>query len=274
MYSLHLICGTHDTEHLSVALWDAGTLGIQEISGGDDLVQLIAAFESDEVKLELNERIQHLQRWWQQEDDIDWVSATEQAWPARAVGERLFLTPTWSAEPTPNGRHRVIHNPGMASGTGEHPCTQLALQLLERVVVQGDVVADVGTGSGILALAALRLGASRAAALDTDEAALQVARENAELNGLRLELIAGSADCVRSDFADVLVANINSSVLLAMKDQLHRIVKPGKVSILTGFPQNELAAMRTAFAAHEVLEQDGWGALISIWRPDVSSREA
>ena len=77
------------------------------------------------------------------------------------VGERLFLAPPWSEETVPDGRVRLIHNPGLACGTGEHPCTQMALAAMERIVKPGDRVADIGTGSGILAIGAALLKAGQ-----------------------------------------------------------------------------------------------------------------
>ena len=108
---------------------------------------------------------------------------------------------------------------------------------------------DIGTGSGILAIAARLLDAVSAVGLDTDETALDVARENHTLNGLTPQLINGSADCLMDCCADIVVANINATVLLSMADELLRISAPGGRLVLTGFTECELAAMEQNFLA-------------------------
>ncbi len=260
MYSLHLLCPPEDAEQISCALWEAGTVGIREIDLNENTVELIAAFE----KRQLPDELRSFRCTWETEAETDWIAAAKASWPARILGEKLFLAPPWSTAPTPTGRLRIIHNPGLASGTGEHPCTQLALQALEQRVKPGCFVGDIGTGSGILSLAALRLGARAALAIDTDEDALRVARENAQLNDLPLLLAAGSADCLRNSCLDLLTANINAIVLLELADDLVRAVKPGGALILTGFQQYETATVREVFPAESIFEQDGWSALISI----------
>ena len=290
MYSLHLTCKPGEVEELSVALWEAGTLGIREEDRGQH-VELIAGFE---------EPINHdslaaYHPTWEREAETDWVLATQAAWPARLIGQRLFLTPVWNTEATPPGRVRVIHNPGLASGTGEHPCTQLALESLERCVheaqrarmragqgekntpslgpaslkpspsyacsLKGCLVVDVGTGSGILSIAALRLGAQLAVALDRDYVALATASENFQLNELPLTLAAGSANCVASEVADVVVANISGTVLLSMADELLRVLRPSGRLILTGFPESELHVLMRAFGPGEVSGMNEWRCL-------------
>lgn len=242
MYSLHLTCTTEEVDFLSGELWEAGTAGIRELEEENGIV-LIAGFETNDPRADLMKRFADRGARWMQEDSTDWVAATERAWPARAIGERIFLAPPWCTDPTPLGRVRVIHNPGLACGTGEHPCTQLAIAALEAADVAGKTVADIGTGSGLLAIAALRLGASVAVGVDTDEAALSAAHENFELNDLPSCLAAGSADCLRDGCAAVTVANISGTVLLSIADELMRISTARARLILTGFTQYELSAI-------------------------------
>jgi ribosomal protein L11 methyltransferase len=154
-----------------------------------------------------------------------------------------------SRESTPEGRFRLVHNPSFASGTGEHPCTQLALAALEGCVAPGSKVIDIGAGSGILAIAARLLGAASAVGLDTDETPLDVARENHALNGLAPQLIVGSADCLVDCCANIVVANINATVLLSIADELLHISAPGGRLILTGFTEPELPAIERNFPA-------------------------
>lgn len=192
------------------------------------------------------------------EQVTDWTSVSRAAWPARTVGERLFLAPAWSDEITPEGRSRLIHNPGLACGTGEHPCTQLALVALEQSVFPACNVVDVGTGSGLLAIAALRLGAAHAVGVDVDLAALSAARENFDLNGLGAELVCGSADALASNVADITIANISGTALLAIWDDLARITRrPGQL-ILTGFPESEASFFKELLPNAQAIQQEGW----------------
>lgn len=260
MYSLRLICEAREVDALSVELWEAGTAGIREIEKGGR-VTLIAAFYSNDLRQLLLNRFADYSPEWNAEPDTDWIAHTHLAWPARSIGQRLFLAPPWNREPTPAGRLRIVLNPGLACGTGEHPCTQLALMALEKHVTGGCRVADVGTGSGILAIAALLLGAETAIGIDPDEAALQQARENFALNGLEASLVAGHADCIVDEFAEVVVANISATVLLAVADHLQRIVRRNGWLILTGFTEVELNRVQALFGTGEVFGIEEWRCL-------------
>lgn len=239
MYSLRLTCPPEEAEIVAADLWESSTAGIQEIAQTGSTV-LIAAFETNSLRDELLLRFAHFSPDWQVADTTDWIAHTHDAWPARRVGERLFLAPPWSQEETPPGRMRIIHNPGLACGTGEHPCTQLALSAIEQYLEPGVRVADIGTGSGILAIAALRLGARSAVGADIDAAALEAARENFSLNQLEPLLVAGSSNCLPDDFAGLTVANINPEILCSLIDDLVRITHPGGQLILTGFTEAEM----------------------------------
>src|SRR5690242_7249880 len=180
MYSLALRCQADQVDELSAELWAAGTLGIRELDGEQGRIILIAGFEDGTDDSELLRRFATHEPEWYRESDTDWVARAESSWPGLAIGRRFFLCPPWCKEETPPGRHRLVHNPGLACGTGEHPCTRLAIEALESVVMPGVRVADIGAGSGILAVAARQLGASEAVGIDPDDQALRVALENFE----------------------------------------------------------------------------------------------
>jgi ribosomal protein L11 methyltransferase len=260
MYSLRLKCTADEVDQLSGELWEAGTAGIRELEEGEGVV-LIAGFETNAERVELLKRFAASPAQWTQEDATDWVAETKRAWPARLIGERIFVAPAWCEDETPAGRVRVVHNPGLACGTGEHPCTQLALAAMEQANVTSKTVVDIGTGAGLLAIAALRLGACAAVGVDTDEAALSAARENFRLNDLPSALIAGSAECLRDGCAAVTVANISGTVLLSVGDDLLRICEAGGRLILTGFTKDELAAIEQTFGSGAVTSCDEWRCL-------------
>lgn len=261
MYSLHLYCPPGDVDLLSSELWEEGTVGVREVDRGES-VQLIAAFESNARRAPLLARFAQHQPAWEHEDDIDWVQYTKDSWPGRSVGQMLFLAPPWCEDPTPAGRIRLVHNPGLACGTGDHPCTQMALEALESSVTAQQTVIDIGTGSGILAIAARLLGAQTAVGADPDAVALGAARENFRLNNLPAILIGGSVNCMKTGVADITVANISSTVLLMLLEDLIRATKPGGKLILTGFAEAESAVFRSAMRCEQVLSAGEWRCLV------------
>src|SRR5271165_6989289 len=123
------------------------------------------------------------------------------------IGERIFVIPEWRDDPTPPNRFRITINAGLAFGTGAHETTRLCLEALERHIQPGCTVVDIGTGSGILCEAALKLGAGRAVGSDTDPGAVAVAKENFERAGVAVGAFVGSADAVGNGVADIVVAN-------------------------------------------------------------------
>src|SRR5205807_9784002 len=169
------------------------------------------------------------------EADTDWEKFTRELFPPLAVGERWFLVPPWSNDPTPCGCLRLEVNPGMACGTGWHPCTQLCLEALERVVKPGDAVLDVGTGSGILSQAAAMLGAGHVYACDIDFDAILLARER-----VRLPAFGGSAGAVRAAAADIIVANISSEAAEELASEFRRVLRPYGTLIVSGFEAGDL----------------------------------
>ncbi len=263
MYFLQVCCRPEEVDRLSGELWEVETAGVRELENNDGSIALLAAFESNRLRATLLAQFASFSPVWTQEPDTDWVAETQRAWPGRSVGECLFLAAPWSEQQTPDGRLRIIHNPGLACGTGEHPCTQLALLALERNVSLGSSVADIGTGAGLLAIAALKLGAAIALGFDVDEAALHAARENFALNQMRPRLVAGSVDCICAASFDIVVVNINASVLLSMADELLGIPRSNGALILTGFPRAELEIIKQVFPPGEVLEREGWSCVIS-----------
>jgi ribosomal protein L11 methyltransferase len=197
-----------DQDGLIAALWEAGTLGITE---GDGFID--AYFEDAGVASQFGEP--------EAVADVDWVAQTQESFPPLLVGERFFLAAPWRTEPTPPGRLRLVINPGAQCGTGYHRCTQLCLEAMEKLIRPGDSVLDVGSGSGILSIAAKLLGAGRVVACDIDpEAARPV------------PFFVGSVNAVRSGAFDVVVANINEDVIGPMRADFERVARR---RILSGF---------------------------------------
>ena len=192
-------------------------------------------------------------------EDADWVALTQRQFAPLKVGERLWIVPTWHRPPDP-GAINVILDPGAAFGTGSHPTTRLCLGWLERAVRPGLAVLDYGCGSGILGIAALRLGAARAAGVDVDPLALEAARYNSTQNGVHLETL--DAHATPPFAADITVANILANPLRMLAPLLAKHTRPGGSIALSGILEDQAAAViatyapwaRLAIAAHD----SGW----------------
>jgi ribosomal protein L11 methyltransferase len=236
-------------DFLIAELSDAGTVGIVEEDG-----RLRAFFDDDCDHARLLDRFGGFAPELRQEPSTDWAQVSRDAWPPLLIGRKFFLVAPWSDEPTPPGRLRLEIYPGMACGTGRHPATQLCLEALEKYVHPGDRVLDVGTGSGILAAAAALLGAGLVVGCDVDHDAVNVARER-----VHLPLFTGSADAIVSNWADVVVANINSATIEELAAELARVRKPDSTLILSGFPEWDLPE---GVSAKKILDRDEWRCLI------------
>lgn len=161
----------------------------------------------------------------------NWVQLTQSQFDPIRVSERLWIVPSWHESPDPAAINLIL-DPGMAFGTGSHPTTRLCLEWLERNVSAGDTVLDYGCGSGILAIAAARLGAAHVAGVDIDPQAVEAAKANAERNGVTA-LFADSAAPVAGEY-DVVVANILSNPLRVLAPAICAHVRAGGRLALSG----------------------------------------
>jgi ribosomal protein L11 methyltransferase len=261
MYSLHLTCHAGSVDTISAELWDLGTAGIREIDGISTTV-LVAAFETNDARESLLDRFAGCSPRWEHEEDTDWVQVTKDGWPAREIGDRFFVVPPWDEHPTPPRRIRLIQNPGLACGTGDHPCTQLALEALEVGVTPESRIADIGSGSAILTIAARLLGSHVAVGVDSDPSSAAGALQNFALNELVPSIATGSSNCLPSATFDVIVANISSTVVLALFDELLRIAKPGATFILTGFSKSEAQTFAPMLESPQLSELGDWACVV------------
>lgn len=184
--------------------------------------------------------------------DEDWANAWKAHYHPFRVGSRLWIVPSWRAsEPGEEATERDIVltlDPGMAFGTGTHPTTQMCLQLLEQWVQPGMQVLDVGTGSGILAVAAAKLGAETVWGIDTDALAVQAAADNAAQNGVALTVWQDTLAGVARREWDLVVVNILAQVIVGLfeEDGLMNYVAPGGRLILSGIIDSQAEAVETA----------------------------
>ncbi len=246
MFSILLHPEPDNEDFLIAELAECGTAGIAE---EDDGVR--AFFDADRNTEELLDRFAEFAPELRQEAAVDWEQVSRDAWPPLAIGRRFYLVPPWRIDdPVPSGRLQLVAYPGMACGTGRHPCTQLCLEAIERYVKPGDRVLDVGAGSGILSAAAQLVGAERVIGCDIDAENVQLARER-----VGLPMFIGSAEAVRSAWADVVVANSDAATIERLTPELTRVRKPGGVLILSGFPQWDVP---DGFVPRESLEREDW----------------
>jgi len=196
-------------------------------------------------------------------EDVNWVEAWKQHYHPIPVGDGLMIVPAW-LEPETGGRLPIRIDPGMAFGTGTHPTTQLCLALTEAFFQQNSGsprVLDIGCGSGILAVAALKLGAGHALGVDIDPLAMEASRQNAALNGVdnqQLELGVGSVAEVRQGRfnlrqGELVFANILAPVLVRLLDEgLGELVSPGGWLVLSGILAEQSSEVEAALARHKL----------------------
>jgi len=249
MFSLEVESGGEAREFLIAELWERGSTGIVE---EEALVR--AFFEDDADSAGLVERFggritRHASR--------DWVEFSRTGWASMAVGSRFYLVPNWMDDPAPEGRLRIAINPGLACGTGYHEATQMCLEALEEYQRADMTVLDVGTGSGLLSIAAGMLGARRVIGCDVDPVAVEIARRAGVVT------FNGSVDAVRSGSCDLIVANINAPMSIALAADFLRCLAAGGRVVVSGFEAHEAPAVERAYAAVEKkLAKGEWRALI------------
>jgi ribosomal protein L11 methyltransferase len=195
-------------------------------------------------------------------EDTDWVRETQRQFEPIRAGERVWIVPTWHEAPDP-GAVNIVLDPGAAFGTGSHPTTRLVLAWLEREVRGGETVLDYGCGSGILAIAAMKLGAARATGVDIDPLALAAARYNASANAVALEVLAADAPLALD--ADLTVANILANPLRMLAPLLASHTRPGGRIALSGIlaaqADEVMAAYAPFFAMAPAGAEGGWVCL-------------
>jgi len=203
-------------------------------------------------------------------EDQDWLEGWKQYFSPLEISPRLAVVPSWESFTPKVGQAVITLDPGMAFGTGTHGTTFTCLQALSDYLQPGMRVCDVGTGSGILAIAALKLGAGSVVATDNDDLAVRVAGENARVNGVgdsidfRIsDLLAG----IEGPF-ELVLANILAPVIVILVPELARVLAPGGFFISSGYIVSQEQEIREALSAagHAVLmryEREDWVTLVS-----------
>ena len=227
-------------------------------------------------------------------DEEDWANAWKQYFKPIKVSNSLTIKPTWEHYEAAPGEKIIELDPGMAFGTGTHPTTALCLRTLESVIKGDEEIIDVGTGSGILAIGAIKLGARRVLALDLDPVAVSSATENVQLNGLsdlievkesdllgllggKVVFAANESDAQNTSVTlpvDLVVANILAEIILLFIDDVYEALKPNGIYIASGVYKNKEAdveegLIRSGFINIEKHRDEDWIAFVAR-KPQVS----
>jgi ribosomal protein L11 methyltransferase len=200
--------------------------------------------------------------------DEDWARRSQQELRAIDAGG-LIVAPPWDVPKSGTGaqgsgtadRPVIIIEPSTGFGTGHHATTRLCLRLMQQLELRGARVLDVGTGSGVLALGAWKLGAADIVAIDNDPDALDNARANIERNGAgpSIDIIRDELGTLRIQRADIVLANLTGAVLMRYADELRALVVDGGYLVLSGFAPDDLAVIRMAFATLDVIAEQTEG---------------
>lgn len=246
---------------LSNLLLEMGSGGVQVEDEDSDRILIMAYFPPDDM---IGERVSKITALLQslREMDVDvgagrvtMESVDEQDWSENwkaffkplPIGERILVYPSWEDVSEFPSRDILIQiEPGMAFGTGGHSTTKLSLELLESVLKGGERVADVGTGSGILSIAAVKLGAREVVAVDVDERVTVVARENSQRNdaGERIHVICGEGLAAVKGKYDLIVSNISTKIILSMIPDFRSHLNDGGRLIISGILGREAPEVR------------------------------
>lgn len=245
---------------LATPLWEASRVAALFDPADDLAARLNAAAIDAEIPLPHHFQVSEV-------EDQNWVALTQAQFEPICVSARLWIVPSWHVAPDPEAVNLVL-DPGMAFGTGSHPTTWLCLEWLTRQALADRRVLDYGCGSGILGIAALRLGCGQALGVDIDDRALEAALANARRNGVPLE-VQHAAHALDGQF-DLVMANILAHPLCVLAPLLAGRVAPGGRLALSGVLEAQAEQVIGAYAPFIEIEvearRDGW-ALIAGERP-------
>ncbi|MDU5323831.1 MAG: 50S ribosomal protein L11 methyltransferase [Peptoniphilus sp.] len=223
--------------------------------------------DANNLKADLNEKNLG-QCLIEEKDDEDWANNWKKYYKPLEIGEKLAIVPEWEAYD--NDKRIVIKiNPGMAFGTGTHESTYMCLELLERYVKKDDEIFDIGCGSGILAIAGLKLGAKRALAVDIDDKCIDASHENADLNSLedKMDIKKGNLLDVVKGRADLIVSNIIAEIIVDEIKNLKNHMDKGGIFITSGIIKERRqmvidALKENGFEIIDELEKNNWVAIV------------
>ena len=261
--------------------WDFADINVLEHKGK---VAVVKAYFAEEDNIEdvlqyVNERLTELKEMGldlgeakvehEKMHEEDWANTWKQYYKPSKVGEKIVVKPIWEEYEAKDGELVVDLDPGMAFGTGTHETTRMCIQALERYVKEESTVFDVGCGSGILAIAAAKLGAKLAVGVDLDPVAVESSIENVGYNNLNnIEILHGNLVEVIDGKADIVVANILAEIICILTDDVKRVLNDGGIFITSGIIHDrvDMVCKKLEATGFEVIEKnrDGeWNCIVA-----------
>ena len=259
---------------LSGFLWEFDILGINEF----DTYLSVSVEENSGVSLKLIK--QYLEKIKEQNfiesfsitqeflESKNWNEEWEKTANVIEVSDKFIIKPSFKTYKIPEGKVCLIIDPKMSFGTGEHQTTRIMLELLDKYIKVEDKVLDVGTGTGILGIAASKLGASSVIAVDNDEWCYQNATENLKLNDImNMRINLGTLTAINEKDFNLVLSNINRNVLLELKRSLFELIKFQGTLIISGILESDLAEInrqftQIGFTAVEIKQKDEWYGIV------------
>jgi ribosomal protein L11 methyltransferase len=284
MFQLHIEHGLRDEiEALSDALDATGAVSVTLTDQFDDpilepepgatplwptvVIQALYTHETDAMNAQnqLVASYPHLSHTVSPLPEQDWERVCLDQFEPKQFGERLWVCPSWHTPPNPNAVTLML-DPGLAFGTGSHETTSLCLSWLSDADLTQKTIIDYGCGSGILAIAALKLGASHAFAVDIDEQALIATQDNATQNAILDQQITIGSPNELSNPVDVVIANILLAPLLTLKHQFHALLKDAGTLVVSGLLADQcpilIEAYQDKFLSVSTTLENGWGLVV------------
>jgi ribosomal protein L11 methyltransferase len=278
---VHVFVAAEEVEEVSYLLWELGAQGVEErdastllkpgsfATPGEQLVDavlLVASFADDAAAASAVSELEPREARLEHVVGDEWLDAYKKYFKVTPLGARLVIRPSW--EPYTPAAHEVVVtvDPGRAFGTGTHESTRLLMQALDRLVRGGEQVLDVGCGTGILAICALALGAERALCVDVDPDAVEVTRENAELNQVSERVRAATTPIEEVEGRyPIVLANIQANVLVPLAAPIAARVATGGLLLLSGIligQETDVLAAYPQFTLEESPQEGEWIALV------------
>lgn len=263
-----------DSDLLSGAMWEFDITGLLE---DDDHISIFTSGTSKTTEKQIGDVLEKLKKEMLIEsfriekellEDKNWNELWEKSREVIRVSERIVIKPTFKNYSLKENEIVLTIDPKMSFGTGEHQTTKLILSLLEKYVRSGIKVLDVGSGTGILAIASVKLGASKVVAIDFDEVCLENCRENCSLNQVSdsVQILTGEIDDVKENDFDLILANIQKNVLLETAERIKSRLKKNGIVILSGLLEGDREAIEEkyhslGFRTVQVKSMDEWIAI-------------
>lgn len=280
-YQLEVLCQQTEAEVVGDFLEAQGALSVSFVDKNDDPILeppigttpmwpevLVQGLFTEEIKALLAKELlytlyPHLTSAMHLIEQQDWQSLCQKQFKPQFFGNRLWVCPSWETPPYPKAVNLIL-DPGLAFGTGTHPTTHLCLQWLDQSTLNDKTLIDYGCGSGILALAALKLGAKKVWGVDIDPQALEATHNNAEKNDILQDLTIGEPEKLQTP-VDIIIANILFTPLVELEKRFKQLLLPEGLLVVSGILKEQTTTLikaYTHFKHQYTLERGDWALVV------------